>query len=746
LLAEIDSGFHRPPSAIRGNQQVQGSLKSEESDAWEQPHGEGPLEDPLLDCLVFLTKHFQRPFSAESLRAGLPLVEHRLTPKLFVRAAERAHFSARIVQRKLDGISELLLPAVLLLENRQACVLLGFDRRRRHARIAQPEAGMGEQELEIKALAEQYTGNALFVRAEHRFDTRSDEIRPPQARHWFWGTLLGSWRIYRDVLVASLLINLFALASPLFIMNVYDRVVPNQALDTLWVLAIGVAIVFFFDFLMRGLRGYFIDIAGKKSDVILSGVLFEKVLGLKMEGRPKSVGAFANHLREFDSIRDFITSATVTAIVDLPFVFLFVLVIWLVGGPLAYIPLLAIPMVAFYALAVQPALRRAVEQVFRTSTEKNATLVESLVAAETVKTLGAEGLLQRKWEQACGQMARWGVRSRLLSSSAVNVGIFLQHMATVGTVVLGVYLIGEGQLSMGGLIACVILVGRAMGPLAQVASLSTRDYQARTALQSLDRIMQLPVDRPEGKSFLHRASLGGEIEFQNVDFTYPEQQEQALRNVSFRIREGEHVAIIGRIGSGKTTIQKLVLGLYEPNEGAVRVGRTDVRQLDPADLRRQIGYVPQDVTLFYGTLRDNIRFGVPFADDASVLRAAQIAGVTEFTDRHPQGFDLQVGERGEGLSGGQKQVVAVARALLNDPPILLMDEPSNSMDNTSEQQLKQRLVQFAAEKTLILITHRASLLDLVERIIVLDSGILVADGPKAQVLQALKQGRLKIQR
>lgn len=715
-------------------------------ESWEVPEDERLLDDPLLECLVFLTKHHQRPLSANALRAGLPLVEHRLTPKLFLRAAERAGLSSRVVKRSLKSISPLVLPAVLLLEGHRACVLLGLDAALRRARIAQPEARMGESEVDVKDLEKQYIGYAIFAKPEHLFDKRADEAVDLPERNWFWATIFSSWRIYRDVLVASFLVNVFALATPLFVMNVYDRVVPNNAVETLWVLALGVVIVYGFDLLMRGLRGYLIDLAGKKADVVLSSMIFEKVMGLRMDSRPKSVGAFANSLREFDSVRDFFTSATISAVIDLPFVLMFVGVIWMIGGPVAVIPMLGIPAIAIYGLVVQVPLRKAVEQVFRMSSEKNATLVESLTAVETVKALGAESPLQRKWEHASGHVAKWGIRSRLLSSSASNVAVFVQQLCIVGVVVFGVYQIGQGVLSLGGLIGCVILTGRAMAPMAQIANLATRDYQARAALRSLHSIMALPVERPRGKKFLHRPRLEGAVAFHGVSFSYPGQEIRALDGVSFQVKPGEHVGIIGRIGSGKTTIQKLILGLYEPSDGAVRVGGTDVRQIDPADLRRNIGYMPQDILLFHGSLRDNITFGAPFVDDQTVLKVSQIAGVNTFADLHPRGFDMQVGERGEGLSGGQRQVVAIARALLLSPPILVMDEPSNSMDNNSEQQLKGRLIEYLEGRTLILVTHRASLLDLVDRLIVMDAGKVVADGPKEQIMELLKQGKLRVAR
>lgn len=699
--------------------------------------------DPLLECLQLLTRLHGRPLSRDALVHGLPLEDGILTPSLFPRAARRAGLAARLVRRNLDAISPLVLPAVLLLDGREACVLVGLDREAGEARVLFPESGEGEQRLPLPELAARYSGIAIFAQPEHRFDARTPATGSDRSRHWFWGVLGQSWRIYRDVLAASLLINLFALASPLFVMNVYDRVVPNQAHETLWVLAIGVAVVVLFDLLMRMLRGYFIDIAGKKADVLLSARIFEQVLGLRMEGRPASVGAFANNLRAFESVRDFITSATITAVIDLPFVVLFLAVIAFVGGPLVFVPLAAIPLLLGFALLIRRPLQEAVQAAHRASAQKNATLIESLTAAETIKSLGAESPTQRKWEKAVGFIARTGLRSRLLSASVVNLAVFMQQLTMVAIVVYGVYLIGEGDISMGGLIAAVMLTGRAMAPMAQVANLATQYHQTKTALESLEQIMSLPVERPAGKQFVSRPRLQGAVEFRDLSFRYPGEEQYALRNVNLRIEPGERVGIIGRIGSGKTTLEKLILGLYEPTEGAVHIDGVDVRQIDPADIRRNIGYVPQDVMLFYGTVRENITFGVPHADDAEILEAARLSGVDEFVNRHPLGFDMPVGERGEGLSGGQRQAVVIARAWLRHPSLLIMDEPTNSMDNSSEERFKAQLAQRLGHETLILVTHRASLLDLVDRVIVMDQGRVAADGPKDQVLEALRQGRIR---
>jgi ATP-binding cassette subfamily C protein LapB len=718
---------------------------SNNKQAWTLPNESLLPDDPLANCLVLLTRMQHRPFSLQSLTAGLPLESSRLTPELFVRAAARADISAHILKRPLDKISNLTLPAVLLLQDGQACILLETDNNGR-ARVVFPEAGAGEDDVALTDLQARYTGFAIFVKPAFRFDQRSDQSFVPKPKHWFWGTVRTAWPIYSEVLVASLLVNLFALVMPLFIMNVYDRVVPNNTLQTLWVLAIGVGVVYVFDFIMRSLRGYFIDIAGKKIDVILSANIFEKVMAIRMEARPPSVGAFASNLQEFESFREFITSATITTLVDIPFLVLFLTLIWWLGGPAVIPALVAVPLILLVSLMLQRPLASVINETFRTASQRQSTLIECLTALETLKAIGAEGPMQRRWEQLVGHLGKLSLKARLLSAANVNAATFLQQMATIAVVIVGVYLIAERELSVGALIACTLLTGRALAPLSQVAGLITRFHHARAALDGINRMMALPVEREAGKSFVHRSAFKGTIEFKDVSFNYPGQPVAALQNITFRVAAGERVGIIGRIGSGKTTIEKLVMGLYQPTAGSIWVDGVDLQQIDPADLRRNISYVPQDPMLFFGTVRDNIVFGAPYVDDKAMLAAAEIAGVTEFVNRHPQGFDMPVGERGEGLSGGQRQSIAVARALLLSPVILLLDEPSNSLDNRSEENLKARLSQTMEGKTLVLVTHRASMLTLVNRLIVVDGGRIIADGPKEQVLEALSGGKLNVAR
>lgn len=710
---------------------------------WEARTSKEHAPDPLLECLLVIARHHGRASTRDSLVAGLPLENHRLTPSLFGRAARRAGLTSKLVQRKLEQIEETFLPAVLLLRGRQACVLAGWSADGQRAQVVMPELSDTAVEISRQELGERFLGTAILVRPKFQFDQRAPQVGNVRRRHWFWGALAENAPIYRDVLFAAALINIFALALPLFTMNVYDRIVPNQAIETLWMLAIGMALVLLADLALRIMRGYFIDLASNRVDLDLSARIMERVLGIRMSKRPASAGSFASNLRSFETVRDFIASATVTALVDLPFAVLFLIVVGWIDWTMLFPGLIGMAIVIIYSLTVQSKMQELAESTYRASATRNASLIETLVGLETLKALGAEGVMQRKWERSAAFLARVSTQLRLLAASTTNGMMSVQQLVTIALIIVGTYRIGMGELTLGGLIASSMLISRAMQPLSQLAGLMTNYHNAVTSLSSLDKVMTEEIERPDDANFVSRSHFSGDIEFKDVSFAYGEDQSNALKNVSLKIRAGEHVAILGRIGSGKSTLQKLILGLYQPSSGSILVDGVDSRQIDPAELRRSIGYVPQDLTLFYGSLRDNIVLASPHVDDAALLAAAQISGINEFVDTHPRGFDMLVGERGESLSGGQRQGVAIARAVVNDPSILLLDEPTGAMDFTSEENIKARLRAFAAQKTMLVITHRTSLFELVDRIIVLDNGRVVADGAKEQVIEALRQGRVE---
>jgi ATP-binding cassette subfamily C protein LapB len=698
--------------------------------------------DSLLECLLVLAQAHGIPTSRDALVSGLPLEDHRLIPSLFERAAKRIGLASKIVRRPLDQIEDALLPVVLLLNGENACVLVGWDTDRSHGQVILPEMGEATVSLDKAELEARYTGQAIFSRPRFRFDRRAPETGRVRHRHWFWGALAENAPLYRDVLIAAGLINVFALFMPLFTMNVYDRVVPNQAQETLWMLAAGLVIVLLADLGLRLMRGFFVDLAGSRVDVDLSAQIMERVLGIRMENRPISAGSFASNLRSFETVRDFITSATVLAVIDLPFAILFIVVMGWIDLPMMLPSVVGMFLIVAYALLVQGKMHDLSETTYRAGAQRNANLIESLVGLETIKAVGAEGIMQRKWERSTVFLSRISKQLRLLAASTVNSAMFVQQIVYLSLIILGVYRIGAKELTMGGLIACSMLSSRIMAPFSQVASLLTQFHNASTALTSLNQIMDNPVERPEDANFVSRQHLQGEIEFKDVSFAYPGQDFEVLRNVTLHIRPGEHVGILGRVGSGKTTLQKLLLGLYQPKTGSIRLDGVDIRQLDPAELRRNVGYVPQDATLFFGTLKENILLAAPQMDDAALVHAADVAGLLDYVNAHPRGFDMEIGERGESVSGGQKQCISIARAVIGDPPILLLDEPTGSMDHSTEEFVKRKLKEHAAHKTMLIVTHRTALLDLVSRIIVIDNGKVVADGPKASVVEALKQGRI----
>ena len=705
--------------------------------------------DPLLECIAIFTKRYGRPISIEALIAGLPVKSGATGPELFAldsskglfsRVAKRAGFASRLTKRPLEDIPQLLLPCILVLKDRNACILEEIDHDRGKAKIILPEVDEGQEWISLDKLKEQYLGFAFLLKREYqKTDLREQQLGGIRKGHWFWGTLARSTGIYGSVILASVLVNLFVLATPLFTMNVYDRVIPNNAQETLWVLALGVAIIYLFDTTLRFIRNHLLEIAGKKSDIIMSSIIYEQVLNLKMDQWPKSVGAFANRLTQFESVRSFLTASTILALVDLPFSLLFLFVIAYISPPVVLVPIIAMTLLLIHAILLIKPLRESVEKVFAASAHKHSMLVESLSSVKTIKTLGAAQNQQWNWEEATGDIATHSLTSRKLSSSISVVTNLLVQLNMVGIVIAGFYQIIELDLTMGGLIACVILGSRAIAPVSQLASLIINYQQTKTAYDSLNQLMALGVERPEGKAFVRRPVFRGDIQFKNVSFNYPETETAALAGFSLKITPGEHVGIIGRVGSGKTTLNSLIMGLYPVTSGSLTIDDIDINQIDPADLRRSIAYLSQDVELMQGTIRDNIVLKDPQADDEQILKAAHIAGVDLFVNLLPKGFDTIIGERGLLLSGGQRQCIALARTLLLDEPIIILDEPTNSMDNTTESIIRKRLYDHTRDKTFIMTTHKTAMLDLIERLVVIDNGRVLMDGPKEDVIEKLKE-------
>jgi ATP-binding cassette subfamily C protein LapB len=685
----------------------------------------------LERCVLHVAAHHGRPITLGALHDVLVSQEQAGLVggvRGVIAAAEQAGFQAAFGQHQPGDIDVGLLPAILLTKSDGAVVLHSRDADQ--AAIHDPRTGDGLIDVPLADLATELTGHVLILKPEHRHahDERDAGVRG----HWFRDAMAMNRWAYIQVGFAAMMINSLALVTSLFTMVVYDRILPSAATESLFALSIGVGVALAFDLILKTLRSGFIDHAGQRADLDMGQRLFDQVIETEMGARKGSVGAVSATMREFESLRDFFTSATMVALVDLPFVVIFVGAIYLLGGPLAVVPAIAVPVVLLIGLTVQPMLGRLADRVLAEGQMKQTVLVETLTGIEAIKAAGAGRQMRARWAEAIRRQSAYAVKSRAVTQGAINATGFVQQAAQILIVVYGALLVVSGQITSGVLIAAVILTGRALAPLALISQTLTRLHQARSSYRSLDALMQAPGEHPAGRQFLSRSRLSGEVRFDGVSFAYPDQPGTALNEVSFDIAPGERVAILGPIGSGKSTIARLLLGLYRPTEGAVLADGIDIRQIDPTDLRRNIGAVLQEPWLLSGSLRENIAFGAARPRDEDILEASRLAGVEEFAARHPEGYDMRIGERGQGLSGGQRQAVVLARALMGDPPILLLDEPTAAMDIQSEAALIARLKGVLADRTLIVITHRTSLLELVDRMIVIENGKVVADGPKSQ--------------
>ncbi len=696
------------------------------------------FSDELLGCLEFVCAYHNRSVQPGVLVSGLPLVEGRLTPRLFSRAAARAGLSARIVRRPIEQLSSLLLPAVLLLDDNEA-VVLTQELDDGSAQVVVPETGSGVVKVDTADLAQSYSGYAILVKPEYQYELGRDEGQAYSAKDWFWNAVTPLWPTYVQVLIAAALINILALATPLFIMNVYDRVLPNKALSTLWVLAIGVILAISFDFILKTLRNHLIGNAGRRADVLLASRLFAQVLNLDLGKRPMKTGEFANQLRDFEIVREFFTSNTVVTLTDFIFIWLFIFIIFQIAGIVALAPAMAVLLVLIAGVLLQFPLHRIVQHAQAEASHRHSLLIEALMGLETIKTSRAESQFQDQWEQFVGRNAKTAEKLRSISTLGTNFTALVQQLVTVGVVIIGVYLFDQGEVSPGAIIAAVILAGRAVAPLGQIAATLGRSQQALSSLRTLDRIMSVPGEDEGQARHMNRELGAGSITFDKVSFTYPGSEAPALNNVTLKIEPGERIGIIGRIGSGKTTLGRLISRLYLPSEGSLLIDDVEIRQCHPDDVRRMVSFVSQDSSLFHGSVRDNIALGSPHISDDLVIRAADLAGVSQFVKLHPQGFNMPVGESGRLLSSGQRQTIALARAFLSDSLVVFLDEPSGSMDPASELALLERLrTAFRPDQTLIVTTHRTAMLALVSRLIVVENGRIAADGPRDIVLKALR--------
>ncbi|TQI82254.1 ATP-binding cassette subfamily C protein LapB [Serratia fonticola] len=706
--------------------------------------------DTLLWAVEWLCQHHNKLASKEVLYAGLPRSK-KLDPELALRMLDQVGVAAGWIKRDLAKISTYLFPLVIARNDGTYCIIASRKGKKGHYlyQMVVPESG-GTLSLSEAEVIENYNGYAMVANPKPQLDKRSDDEILPQANregHWLFSTLWRYRHYFYSAALAALLANILTLATTFFTMNVYDRVIPTQAYVTLWSLAIGVLIAIVFEFTSRQVRTYLIDVAGKKADLVLGAKLFRQVMAMRMESKPQSTGSFANQLRDFEAVRDFVTSATLSTLSDLPFCILFMFIIYLIGGQLAVVPLVAVPIILAVSVLIQWPLSRYMGENIREISLKQGLLIEAVEGLEALKAARGEGVMQKRWDDFSALAAASSMKTRYLSSLTSNFVTFMQQVTTVVIVLYGVYLIHAGDLTMGSMIGVVILSGRSLGPLAAVVGLALRYQHAKTALKSLNQLMELPTERDPAINYLPTPKFTGNLRLKKVGFAYPVPGVMVpppiLDNINITIQAGERVAIIGSIGSGKSTLLRVMGRIFQPRTGQISIDGVDATQVDPADWRAAVGYVSQDCRLFFGTLRYNVTIGNPGASTEEFLRVARMTGLDRIAAKHPLGYDMPVGEMGNGLSGGQKQLVALARCLLLRPKILLMDEPTSSMDAMTETLFIRQLQKAIEGQTLVIVTHRTSVLNIFDRLIVLDDGHVIADGPKEQVIAMLNANTQK---
>jgi ATP-binding cassette subfamily C protein LapB len=710
-----------------------------------QTQGHSTPVDAFKACFSGVAAFLGRPSAHTVLFTGVPLGPGAISLEEIEFVANRVGIEARAYTRADFARHRVELPAILFLVDRPPVALLSEQGEFEFITVPQDSGRttIGRGEI-LEAEISQIIGFSLTY-ANTSEEARLGSAAIIEKRHWLTGTLAPFWRSYIRVGLAACFINLIALGSPIFTMNVYDRILPNKAVSSLWVLAIGVAISILFDLLLKTARAALIDYAGRKADLRISYLLFEKVLNASLATKPLSTGEYANRVSQYEFVREFFTSNTISVLIDTLFIFVFLFVIYLVAGWLVVVPTVAFVAALMVGLITQYRIGKCTSTAMNESSQRQALLIESISTLETVKALRAESYLLRKWREHSKNAAHTSERIKQLSAAAGNLTQFIQQLVTVVIIVAGAYIFAAGDITTGAIIAAVMLSGRAVAPLAQIAITLSRLRQALLSLKILNGIMAQPEDLPNTVGFVNRPISNGAVTLKDVSFVYPGTEAKVINGLSFQIRPGERVGIIGRIGSGKTTIGRLLGRLYLPTSGDLLIDGIDIRQYHPAEIRGAVGIAGQTGDLFSGTIKENLLMAKPDASDEEIIAAARQSGVDEFVSRHPRGYDMNVGERGGSLSGGQKQAVAIARLLIARPKIVFLDEPSGSMDLASERLLIRQLSQaFDHNTTIIISTHRFSMLELVDRLIVVDQGRVIADGPKAQVIQALQKSSAEL--
>ena len=696
-----------------------------------------PERDPLLVCLSLVARRIDREVHLSALRAGFAVDEAGRIPLDAYPDLAQLHGMVAVWSRTpLTQLPAYVLPVIVPMLDGRAAVLVAVQGAQ--ATVLMAESGMAEIRMPMDELVQLGTGQILVVKPA--LQASGHQLVPFQgeALAWFWNTVWRCKGYYVESMLAAVVANVLTLAAVFFAMNVYDRVVPTQAYTSLWTLAIGTTAAILLEFGTRWLKARLVDLAGRKADLSLNAMLLREIMAIRLEHRPSSIGVFASSMRDFESLRDFMSSASMVMLVDMPFIVMFIVLIAIIGGPIAWIAAAAVPILVAVGLWAQKPLMRAMREHMKESGDKQSVLVESLLNLEVLKAHNAESYLQRRWETANLAASESYKKTRALTNLMLGLTASMQQLVTVGMVVYGVYLIGDNALTLGGLIASVILAGRAISPLGSIMALAARFQQARSALDTLDALMKRPRDRHGARRYVVPEKIAGDLQADELEFAYPgENPRPVIRKLSMHLQAGEHLGLLGRIGSGKSTLLRLLAGLYTPQAGHVCVDSVDVQQIEPAELRSRLGYVGQDAQLFQGTLRENLVLSDSWISDARVIDVLQQLDMYKMVASHPRGLDMPLTEAGGGLSGGQRQLLAMARMMLRDPALVFLDEPTSMMDQTTEAKVIEVLGRWLQGRTLVLSTHRLQLLVWTEQLALLENGQIVLSGPRDDVLKRL---------
>ncbi len=706
------------------------------SKASEHNHG-------YIALIEWCCRHFSQPFSKAAVEQRLPENYEKLDWKILTSAFSSVGLKVDFSEASFDTINPMVFPCVFRNGENDPIVLTQIDKKNGQCQIVTFKDGIQPEMISIKSLESLLGKDVMYVAIDEdvlasRRDENADRPNLHQS-HWFWKPIRQNWSSWAQIIVAALGINILALALPIFVMNVYDRVIPSLSFITLWTLAVGVALALVLDVILKLIRTSVLERAGRRIDLKVASSLFSHAMGVRLLDRRGGAATIASQIRDFEAVRDFFTSSSFVAVIDLFFIGIFVTVLWLIVGPIAVVPLLAVPIVIIIALIAQVPIGNSIERVQQLSAKKQLVLVETLLGIETVKSVNGERVMQREWENAIAASSLVTGKTKFWSNFAINSTMMIQQSVSVIIILWGVYLVAEGRITVGGLIAANLLAGRVLAPLGNISQTLVRAQQAFKSMRIISDYMKLPSERSDlvGSELTVRK---GDVSFKGVNLTYPESQVPALAEFSLSIKQGDSLGILGRVGSGKTTFGKLLSGLIQPDEGIILIDGHEIGQYEIAELREGIGYLPQDPEMFTGTILENILLGKPDASEEDINRALYYSGMDYFIAENPEGLKQFVGEKGNRLSGGQRQSISIARLLIRNPKVLFLDEPTNSMDHSTEAVVTSRLQELNKQGvTLIIATHRHSLTVILDKLLVMDKGKMMMGGPRAEVLKELSK-------